>query len=322
MRKRVLVSQRIDEAAVALLTQAVDVLHGDPANPFALLPEVDGVIVRTAILDGTTIARAPRLRVIARHGVGVDNVDVAAASARGIFVTNTPDANHQSVAEHVVGSLLAISRHLLIADQHVRAGDFDVRSRLIGLELFGRTLAIVGFGRVGRSLATICARGFNMHVRAYDPYLPADAPPPGVPVELVGSLAELLPGSDFLSVHVPLTPVTRGMIGPAELGLLPRHAIVVNAARGGVIEESALAEALQNGTLRGAAIDVFAEEPPPPDHPFMGLKNVLLTPHMAAHTEEAMRRMAVGAAEEVLRVLRGEPPLYATNAADVNRYPA
>lgn len=273
----------------------------------AALPDVHAVLLRTASLDAEAIERARSLRVIARHGVGVDNVAVDAATRRGIAVLITPEANLRSVAEHVFALALAVSRNLIRADRSVRDGRFASRDRLMGRELFGATLGVIGLGRIGGEVARMAAQGFGMRVLGYDPWLPPDRirEREAEPVE---ALPDLLRACDLVTVHVPLSRETRGLLGRRELASMRPGSILIQTSRGGVVDEDALVDALRSGRLAGAGIDVYEAEPPPEDHPFFSLEQVVLTPHTAALTEQAMRRMALDAAQGILDVLGGADP--------------
>ncbi len=273
-----------------------------------LLREMNALLVRTKPLGAQQIEKASRLQVIARHGVGVDNVAVEAATRRGIPVLITPRANLRSVAEHVFALALAVSRNLVRADRYVREGRFAERDSLMGRELFGQTLGVIGLGRIGKEVARMGAAGFGMRVLGYDPYLDEKAVRTKG-IEPVGSLDELLPACDFVSVHVPLTKETWGLLGARELGLMRPGSVLVQAARGGVVDEGALVRALREGHLAGAGIDVFGEEPPPADHPLFSVENAVLSPHTAASTEQAMRRMGLDAVRGILDILGGADAL-------------
>jgi len=313
MGRRVHLEQPVHEEALALLREnaEVSVGFGPEARELddALLAEVNALLVRTKPLGAEEIEKAPRLRVIARHGVGVDNVAVGAATRRGVPVLITPRANLRSVAEHVFALALAVSRNLLRADRCVREGRFAERDSLVGRELFGGTLGVIGLGRIGEEVARIGAAGFGMRVLGHDPYLDETAVR-ARGAEPVGSLDELLPACDLVSVHVPLTEETRGLLGARELGLMSPGSVLVQAARGGVVDEGALVEALrEGGPLAGAGIDVFGEEPPPADHPLFSVETAVLSPHTAASTRQAMRRMGLDAARGILDILGGADAL-------------
>lgn len=261
---------------------------------------VDAVISRTLSISAEAMASCRTLRVISRHGVGLNNVDLLAATRLGIPILVARGANARSVAELAVGLMLAVARDIAVHNAAVRAGCPWDRSR-IGMQLSGRRLGLVGLGAIGRLVART-ARALGMSVAAFDP---AAAPEPGV--EPFQSLDALLARSDVLSLHVPLTPATRRLIGARELGLLPPGAMLVNTARGELIDEPALAQALIRGHLAGAGLDTLDKEPPAPDNPLLGIASVVLTPHIGATTREATAAVAAMAAANALAVLRGEP---------------
>ncbi len=300
MARRVLVSDPLSARAVASLraTPGLDVEERRGLSEDQLLPLVAGIdawIVRSATkVTRRLIDAAPGLRWVARAGAGLDNIDVDAARARGIVVLNVPGANAVAVAELTFGLLLALLRQIPAADASLRRGEWD-RARWKGGELRGRTLGIVGLGRIGRALAAR-ARAFEMPCVGHDPYVD-DASVRALGVEPL-PLQALLPRAQILTLHLPLTPETRGLIGAAELARLPKGALVVNAARGGLLDEEALHAALVSGALGGAALDVFAAEPPGAS-PLLSLPNVVATPHVGAATVEAQE--AVG--EEIVKLL-------------------
>jgi D-3-phosphoglycerate dehydrogenase len=264
------------------------------------------VIVRLFAIGRGDFEKAARLRVVAKHGVGVDNIDCVAATARGVPVLWTPGANSNAVAEHTLGLLLALARKLEDASRALKMGKPFVREEFEGVELAGRVLGVVGLGRIGSRVAQKAALGLGMRVLAHDPYVER-APHAGL-VELCERLDDLLREADFLSLHVPLTDETRRMIDARALALLPAGARLVNTARGAVVDEAALVEALRSGRLAGAGLDVFEEEPLPASHPLASAPNVILTPHVAGMTREAMERVSEETAEGVLAVLQGRRP--------------
>jgi D-3-phosphoglycerate dehydrogenase len=307
---RVYVDGPIHEEALGMLRGAAEVISGsEPGSPeiASALPGVNAVLLRTASLGAEAIESARSLRVIARHGVGVDNVAVEEAARRGIPVLITPLANLRSVAEHVFALMLAVSRSLIRADRAVREGRFASRDRLPGRELFGATLGVVGLGRIGGEVARMAAEGFGMRVLGYDPWLPPDRIREHG-AEAAETLPDLLRACDLLTVHVPLSEATRGLIGRRELALMGPGSLLIQTSRGGVVDEAALVDALGSGRLAGAGIDVYEAEPPPEDHPFLTMQQVVLTPHSAALTQQAVRRMAVDAARGILDVLGGADP--------------
>lgn len=264
------------------------------------LEDVDAVIVRSATkITRGSLQYTTRLRVIGRAGVGVDNIDVDAATEKGIAVLNAPAGNTISAAELTFALLLALVRRVAAADRSMKAGEWD-RKSYSGIELHGKTLGLIGAGRIGGEVARR-ARAFGMHVIAYDPFLPAERAR-SLKTELL-TLDEVLERADVLSLHVPLTEATSGMLGDAQLSRVRRGASIVNAARGGVIDEDALYRALADGRLAGAALDVFAEEPLPADHPLRRLPNVVLTPHLGAATAEAQQNVALEIATAVHEAL-------------------
>jgi D-3-phosphoglycerate dehydrogenase len=305
---RVLVVGRIHEAGIARLRAepGLSVETLDETERGALeraLSAAEAVIVRTAPLPGPSIAAAPRLAVIAKHGVGYDNIDVAAATARGIPVTVTATANATSVAEFTWAQILALAKLSRAMDAAVRAGDWDARHRLVPLELADKTLLVVGFGRIGTRVARR-ALAFEMRVSVFDPYVSAERIL-AAGCEPVASLDDALARADVVTLHCPLTAETRAIVDRARLGRLRPGALLVNTARGGLVDEAALVAALHEGRLGGAALDATVREPLPVNDPLLGAPGLLLSPHVAGVTAESARRMALEAAENVLAGLAG-----------------
>jgi len=264
---------------------------------------VDAVIVRQLPFGAEAIEAAPRLKVISRHGVGYDGVDLDAATRRGIPVLIAPAANSISVAELTVGLMLAAARAILRHDAAIRSGAW-ARSH-VGMQRSGRTIGLVGVGAIGRIVARAAA-GLGMRVIAYDPYIrPASGESSAI--EFVESLDTLHERSHVLSLHCPLTDATRNLIGAAQLARLPKGAILVNAARGGLVDDLALAEALRTGQVAAAGLDTFPKEPLPAGHPFFALPNIVMTPHMGGSTDAALDSVALIAVEHALAVLNGSP---------------
>lgn len=282
--------------------------------------EVDGIIARAqGFIDGPVMDAAPRLKVVGRHGIGLDNIDVPAATERGIHVVNTPLAPVEAVAEYVAMGMVAVSRKTVAADGATRKGDWGFRNRVHGPELLGKTLGIVGFGRIGRRIAEICGPGFGMRVLYSDVF----AVPPEEEARLKATrvdLADLIAQSDFLTLNVPLTDGTRHLIGQAEFERMKPTAYLVNCARGPVVDESALVKALESGAIAGAVIDVYEQEPVDPENPLLKLDNVLLSPHCSGHTNESAQNLSMVAAD-IIRVLRGRKPEYPANAPPTPRQP-
>jgi D-3-phosphoglycerate dehydrogenase len=310
---RILVAEPIAAEGIALLRtdHEVDERAGlSPEELQAILPDYDALVVRSQVqVDAATIAAGTRLQVIGRAGVGVDNVDLDAATRAGITVVNAPTGNTIAAAEHTLALLYGVARKIAAADASVRRGEWE-RAQFTGLELRGRTLGIVGLGKIGQAIAAR-ARAMEMTVLGSDPFVTAEgAALHGV--ELVG-FDELLERADVVSVHVPLTRATRGMISTAQLARMKPGAILLNVARGGVIDEAAVAEALVSGRIAGAGIDVFEQEPPT-GSPLLDAPNTLLTPHLGASTAEAQVAVAEEVADQVLDVLAGRSARYAVNA--------
>lgn len=304
----VYIDEPVHQVARNYLQDRHEVILGfgpEAANFADVSSRIDGILIRTGRVTAEMIAGAPKLKVIARHGVGTDAIDVHAAQRQGVQVLITPQANAISVAEHTIGLLLAAARRYSAADTAVREGSFHHRDQLVGVELAGKTLAVAGFGRVGARVAHI-AEAIGMHVRIYDPFLPVDRRP--ARYEFVTELDSLLGDADALTLHLPLTEHSRGMIAANQLDRLNAGAIVVNTARGGLIDEKALVERLTSGQLAGAGIDVFSSEPEPPKQsPLLRAPSTILTPHTGAHTSSSLRKMALHAAEGISAVLRREP---------------
>ena len=314
-RPRVLLFEEIHPAALAWLRERAEVALAGDLQEDALLPlvaEADGIVIRAnGRITERLLAHAPLLRVVGRHGVGLDSVDLEACNRRGVRVVYTPLATVEAVAEHAVGLMLAVAKQIVRGDAAARAGEFTARHRLIGQELYGQTLGVVGFGRIGQRLAEVCRAAFDMSIVFTDvlPYEDAAARLGGERV----SLHDLLRRSDVVSLHLPLTPETWHLIDGAALARMKPGAILINTARGAVVDEVALVEALRANRIF-AGLDVFEEEPLPVGSPLVTLPNVVLTPHSAAHTEAALRAMA-SVVEDVMRVLQGEPPRFPANAS-------
>jgi D-3-phosphoglycerate dehydrogenase len=301
----VLIAEELSPATVKALGPDFEVRHCDGADRAQLLAAVaaaHALMVRSATkVDAEVIAAAPRLRVVARAGVGLDNVDVRAATQAGVMVVNAPQSNIISAAEHAVGLLIALARNIPQANAALKRGEWK-RSKYTGIELADKVIGIVGLGRIGVLVAQRLA-AFDMRVFAYDPYIPA-ARAAQLGVRLV-ELEELLRESDFISIHLPKTPETAGLIGEEQLRLVKPTVRIVNAARGGIIDEDALTIALKERRVGGAAIDVFATEPCT-DSPLFGLENVVVTPHLGAGTHEAQEKAGVAVARSVRLALAGE----------------
>ncbi|AGZ52939.1 phosphoglycerate dehydrogenase [Mycobacterium kansasii] len=301
----VLIADKLAQSTVAALGDQVEVrwVDGpDRAKLLAAVPEADALLVRSATtVDAEVLAAAPKLKIVARAGVGLDNVDVDAATARGVLVVNAPTSNIHSAAEHAIALLLAAARQIPAADATLRVRTWK-RSSFSGTEIFGKTVGVVGLGRIGQLVAQRVA-AFDAHVVAYDPYVsPARAAQLGI--ELL-PLDDLLARADFISVHLPKTPETAGLIDKEALAKTKPGVIIVNAARGGLVDEAALADAIGGGHVRAAGLDVFASEPCT-DSPLFDLPQVVVTPHLGASTVEAQDRAGTDVAESVRLALAGE----------------
>lgn len=303
MTFHVLVPDNVNQKAIDILEQREGIRVTAPgkierAALLDCLSDVDALVIRSAVTaDAELIGRAPRLKAIARAGVGVDNVDLSTATESGIVVMNTPGGNTISTAEHVFGLMLALSRHIPQGHQSLAEGRWE-RKRFVGVELKGKTLGIIGLGRIGQALA-VRAQAFDMTVIAHDPYLP---PAAAINAALIG-LEEVYARSDYLSLHTLVTDETHNMIHADTIALMKDGIRIINAARGALIHASDLAAALHSGKVAGAALDVYEAEPPPANHPLIGLPNVIHTPHLAASTADAQVAVAIEAAHLIIDCL-------------------
>ena len=317
----VLIAEELAPSAVEALGPEVEVRYVDGADRAVLLPALaaaDAVLIRSATrIDAEALAAAPRLKVVARAGIGLDNVDVPACTARGVLVVNAPQSNIVSAAEQAIALLLSVARHTPAANESLHRGEWK-RSKYSGTEIAEKTVGIVGFGRIGQLVASRLA-AFEARIIAYDPYLqPARAAALGVTLV---DLPTLLAQSDIISVHLPKTPETLGLIGVEELKIVKPSVIIVNAARGGLIDEQALADAIRDGRVRGAGIDVFSTEPAAADNPLLGLPGVVVTPHLGASTQEAQDKAGTAVARSVRLALRGDFVPDAVNVAATGPVP-
>jgi len=303
----VYVIEPISPRALARLKEAAAVVDWrDPA--VGDWPEhAEGLVVRIRPVAAADVARAKKLKVIGKHGVGFDNIPLDAARAKGITVVNTPGANADGVAELVLGLAISAARHVVAGDRALRAGTLGKPALPVGRELAARPVGIAGFGAVGRKVAGLFSRAFDAPVIAHDPMLSADAIR-AVGAEPVASIEELLERSAVVSLNLPLTPETRNLLDARALARMAPDSILVNTARGGIVDELALAEALAKGRPGAAAGDVFAVEPPPPDHPLLKLPNFIATPHLGSATAESLDRVGLSVAEQVIDVLEGRLP--------------
>jgi D-3-phosphoglycerate dehydrogenase len=307
----------LDRLATRYPTHIDHRLWADLPRLKAELAEARALLVRNQVrVDADLLRAAPRLEVLGRVGVGMDNVDVETASERGVVICYAPDENAVSVAEHVFALMLGLARRIPSADRSVRAGRWERREHT-GFELFGKTIGILGLGKIGYRVA-LRARAFGMSVRAYDPYLSTHHLNVTESGAQLGSLEEVLQHADVVSVHLPLTDETRGLLGAKGLTAMKPGSVLINTSRGGIIDEAALYEALASGHLGGAALDVRETEPPG-DSPLHGLANVLFTPHVAAWTREAQEKVLETVTGDVDRVLQGQPAQRYWNFASPQR---
>jgi D-3-phosphoglycerate dehydrogenase len=318
---KVLVSDELAPQGLEILEQArgLEVVYRPglvPGELLAAIGEAEGLVIRSGTkVTADVIEAAPKLRVIGRAGIGVDNVDVPAATARGIVVMNTPGGNNITTAEHALALMIALARHIPQATASMKAGLWE-KDRFLGVELYGRTLGVIGLGRIGGLVASR-AKALGMKVLGHDPLL-TESVAARLDVEPV-SLDELLRRADVITLHVPRTKDTAGLIGRAALARVKPGVLIVNAARGGIVDEAALLEALESGRVGGAALDVFEPEPPRPDHPLLRHERVICTPHLGASTEQAQLNVSVAVAEQVRDYLLHDIVGNAVNVPSISR---
>ena len=303
----ILIAGKLHPAGLALLESApgVTFIHVEDISEASYQPylaEADGIVIRTQPMGAASVAKATKLQIVSRHGVGYDAVNLPALNARKIPLCIVGDVNSVSVAEHAMMMILACAKQVIRSDAAVRHGPWGWRNTLEQGEVSGKRLLIIGYGRIGRHLAQMAA-AFGMRIAAHDPYLASQGWPAGA-VACAADLASGLAEADFVSVHIP--KADGPLIGAAEIAGMKRGAIIVNTARGGIIDEVALAQALRSGHIAGAGIDVFDVEPPAADHPLLAFDQVILTPHTAGLTREAAERMAVASVQNVLDHFAGQ----------------
>ncbi len=315
---KVLAADGISPKGIELLQQDFDVVVKDklPAEELLeIIPEFDALLVRSASkVTAEVIEKAAKLKIIGRAGVGVDNIDIPAATAKGIIVINSPGGNTIAATEHTMAMMLSMARNIPIANETTQKGEWN-RKKYVGVELKGKTLGVIGMGRIGSGVAKR-ALAFDMDVIAYDPYINEErAHDLGV---TVGTLDDVVSKADFITVHMPLTPDTKNMISMEQMKKMKQGVRLVNCARGGIINEEDLAQAVKDGIVAGAAIDVFTSEPLPADHPLLGVPGIVVTPHLGASTVEAQIGVSIDVAEGVKAALHGEPVATAVNMAPVS----
>lgn len=315
---KVFLTEKIHPKAVELLSEHMEVVRGTSTRTDEIVEQArdcDAILIRSAKITREMMEYLPKLKVVAKHGIGVDNIDVTAATERGILVVNAPFSNLNAVAEHSLALIMALSKNLVLLDGKTRDGEFARRTEFVNVELGKKTLGLVGFGRIARMLAKKVS-AFDMHVIASDPY--ADkATAEELGVELV-TQEELLNRSDFVSIHVPLMKGTEKMVNEDFLKSMKSSAYLVNASRGPIVDEAALCKALQSGEIQGAGLDVFDPEPPKPDNPLFDLDNVIVSPHNAALTDEALLAMAMDSAQGIIDYLEKGNPQFPVNREVLN----
>jgi D-3-phosphoglycerate dehydrogenase / 2-oxoglutarate reductase len=319
--KKVLVNEKVSSDALDILKKAGEVVYmpsGDHDEFKKLVKDVTAVMLDTTIkFTPELMDMAPNLKVISRTGTGVDNVDIEAATKRGIMVLHTPDANTVTVAEHTVSLIGAIAKHILFLDDETRKGKFKTARRLyLPVDLDGKTLGIIGYGRIGKQVAKKCIGAYNMKVIIYDPYIDDSVVAPGV--TRYASEEQVYKEADVLSLHVPMSPETRMHVNEKLLSLLKPTAYIINTARGNIVDEKFLVKMLKENKLKGAAFDVLANEPPVENEEFLSCPNTIISPHTAALTEECTVRVACEAASGIVDFLEGRKPRSIYNRKGLN----
>mgnify|MGYP000946276405 FL=1 len=315
MSYKILITESIEEEGVEYLKKfGYEIKSPKGTSEDVLIEEVkdcDAILVRMANITEKVIRAGKKLKVISRFGVGVNNVDIKTASELSIQITNAPESNRNTVAEYTMGLIIALAKKFFLYDRELRKGNFNIRD-ILGIDLEGKVLGIVGLGSIGKLLALKASKGFGMKVIGFKRHIDEESKSLDY-VELTDSLDYVLENSDFVSLTVPLTKATTRIIGKRELSLMKKDAFLINTARGEVVDNAALCNALLNKQIAGAATDVFDGEIPSKDNPIFKMENVIVTPHSAAHTIEAMKRMSVHAAIGIYEVLSGNKPSWPVN---------
>lgn len=314
MKYKVLIPQAISKEGVELLeSHGYEVIMGSGITEENLVKDVidcDAILLRTAPCTKAVLEAGKRLKIVARHGAGYNNVDIQTASELGIWVTNSPDSTTNTVAEFTLGAILTISKKIVLMNKEMKKGNFFFKTNNKGIDLSGKKLGIVGFGRIGRRVAYKAYHGLDMEILAYSPSATKENSPEYV---TVCDWDTIFKESDIISLHMPYTENNAGCVGAKEFNNMKSSAYFINCARGEVVNEKALISALKSGKIAGAFIDVFEVEPPNINNPLLSMDNVVVTPHMASNTEECMMLMATQAASEIVRVLTGEIPNWPVN---------
>ncbi|MGE4352964.1 MAG: hydroxyacid dehydrogenase [Oscillospiraceae bacterium] len=310
MAYKILVSEVVSETGLDYLrSRGYEIIYGTGTDAGIFSDELslcDAVIVRTAPCHKNVLEKCPNLKVIGKHGVGVDNIDLDYCRAHGIRVTNTPAANVTSVAEHTMALIMACAKQIPYKAAEYKSGNYFIKDQCLSTEISGKTLSLIGFGRIGSLVASMAVNGFGMRVIAYDPYLPADKKISGV--TLIREWDKVFEEGDFISLHLPSTPETYKLVGSNEFRMMKRSAVIINTARGTILDENALFQALKNEEITGAGLDVSDPEPAETNNKLFSLPNVIMTPHCGGVTQDAMVRMALGAAQGIDAVLSDRRP--------------
>ena len=310
MKAKILLTEEISPAGIAALEKEAEILRAPTPSVESALPlvgDADGIISRNTVIDSRIFSQAPRLKAVASHGVGYDHIDVKAATERGVYVVNTPGANAQSVAELALAMMLALGRKMVYADRVFRAGkDYYIRNHCSGQDIAGKTLLIFGMGAIGKTLTKICAGAFSMRVLGCDPFVSREQMA-ALGAEKADSFEEALPLADYVTLHSPYVDELYHIVNEKTLALMKPGAFLINCARGKLVDEAALYQALKEHAIAGAGLDVFDPEPPEAGNPLFTLDNVITTPHLGYNAVDSFNRMSLWSVEDVLSVIRGEP---------------
>ena len=311
--EKVFLTERIHEDAVACLQESFEVVQGTSTEADEIIRQAQdcsAILIRSAKITAEIMDAIPTLKVVAKHGMGVDNIDVEHATKKGILVVNAPFSNLNAVAEHIVMLLIGLSKRVVRMDKLLRAGQYAQRNTYKTIELKGSTVGIIGMGKISRLVVKKLA-GFEMNMIASDPYVTQEDVA-DLPVTMV-SAEEVYTQSDFVIIHTSLFPSTYHLVGAEQFKMMKPTAYMINAARGAVIDEAAMIRALQSGEIAGAGLDVFEQEPPEADNPLFAMEQVVLSPHNAALSDGALRAMAMDSAQGVMEYLTGQPVTYPVN---------
>lgn len=319
---KVFLTEPIHSKGIELLRTKAEIILGADTKPETIIDEAnecEAILIRSAKISREIIEKLPNLKIIAKHGIGTDNIDIKAATKKGITVVNAPEANAISVAEHALAMIMAISKNIALLDRKVRKGEFGARSEFLCTEVKGKTVGLIGYGRISRLLARKL-KALDVELMAYDAFAGEDIKKAAKEFEvmMVDSVESIYQKADFISIHIPLTKETRNMIGKKELSMMKSNAFLINVARGGIIDETALYDALKDKKIAGAALDVFEKEPPGIENPLFKLDNLLASPHNAALTNEAMIAMAVDSSQGIVDFLSGKEPQNIVNREVAN----